>query len=160
MILVRLTGVQDISRYQVSEKNVFRWREFPFKIVDIYVQGVVVFWLGIQHNEPFDPPRCLQKDERSREAWLERFNPLQRRFAGDGRTSSSSSTSSLKDHSMDGKAIESSTSSEASWKTLISKDSSDDDLDRFKDDDDESDDDFVQEKEIIGLFLLITGVGL
>ena len=86
---------------------------------------------GIQHSEPDDPSRCDDMEERSKDASLERDKPRQRRLASGGETKISSESSSSKLHSIDGKAIESSTCLLASSKALMSNEPKPD-LGRFK----------------------------
>jgi hypothetical protein len=85
---------------------------------------------GIQHSEPDDPSRYDDMVERSRDASLERDKPRHRRLTSGGETKSSSESSSSKLHSIDGKAMESSTRLLASSKALMSNEPKPD-LDRF-----------------------------
>ena len=103
---------------------------------------------GVQHSDPLDP-HLSERDERSKEALLERDKPRQRRLEAGGVMESSSSESSNPGNSMDGKAIESSSCWEASAKTLMSKLSKEPmvERDRFRF--------FVQ---IMGFSRLMTGV--
>lgn len=83
----------------------------------------------------------LPRDTRSEDLCSLRASPRQRRLAGGEGDSMSSSKSKSLDHSMEGKAIESSTGCEASTRALKSKDPANERL-----------------KDIIGRSLLITGV--
>lgn len=110
--------------------------------------------MDLQHNEEDGEEvdvdaHLAESDDRSKEAPCERDSPLHRRLTGGGREHASSSESeeesSLKLHSMVGKAMDSSSSCETSSNALMSNEAMPD-RDRFRD--------FVQ---IMGLSLLITG---
>jgi hypothetical protein len=103
---------------------------------------------GIQHSDPDDPFRS-KREESSKDALLERTKPRHRRLAAGGEENSSSSEPSKPGNSIAGKAMESSSCSEASEKELMSKVSKEPKIDRDR---------FKFFVHIMGFSLLITGV--